>query len=358
MYHPGVDSLTGHTLPSQVSPPVAQPRCPRCGYDLSGPIPDWTTECPLEGTCPECGTGFRYADVFHPERLDVPWFIEHAAAPLGSGLLERAWTPTWATVRTFFAAALPMHFFTRLRVEHRIVPRRMLLWLLLLLLPLHLVASGLSLFRVLWVGITRLGVANAATDEWIGYLSCFTYPIFSLDPRTGPTTFMSLFPYRIDLDVLRGPTWVFMALAMHLSYAAVMLCLPWTRKLAQLRAGHIARALVYGLWWVALLVLFRLVRNLWLAIELLSRPRPAPIPFVTPAPGTRLVVPPGLGLLPRPIFLDTFDGPFMTASVLALVAAWWLSAMLVGWKLKQGRLVFALLTIIGLLSAACVAVSL
>lgn len=51
----------------RLTPP--KPRCPRCGYDLSGAVATWKTSCPLEVTCSECGQRFKSIAVFrgaHP----------------------------------------------------------------------------------------------------------------------------------------------------------------------------------------------------------------------------------------------------------------------------------------------------
>ncbi len=42
------------------------PTCPKCGYDQSGEIATWESQCPLEGRCPECGFDFVWADVMDP----------------------------------------------------------------------------------------------------------------------------------------------------------------------------------------------------------------------------------------------------------------------------------------------------
>ena len=70
--------------------PPTKPRspiCPKCGYDQSGEITTWVTQCPLEGTCPECGYALYWSDVVNPSRIRLPWFVEHAESK--RGLLRR-----------------------------------------------------------------------------------------------------------------------------------------------------------------------------------------------------------------------------------------------------------------------------
>ncbi len=52
--------------------------CPRCGYDVSGVMSTWATECPVEGTCSECGYEFQWKHLLGAN-LGVPkWFFETA----------------------------------------------------------------------------------------------------------------------------------------------------------------------------------------------------------------------------------------------------------------------------------------
>ncbi|MFB3103994.1 MAG: hypothetical protein ACE1ZA_03615, partial [Pseudomonadales bacterium] len=51
-------------------------RCPRCGYDLRGAIGTWADQCPLHGTCAECGLQFVWAEVLHPEKFEPQWCVE------------------------------------------------------------------------------------------------------------------------------------------------------------------------------------------------------------------------------------------------------------------------------------------
>lgn len=44
------------------APASTLPACPACRYDLSGQVATWDAaeQCPLSGTCPECGESFEW----------------------------------------------------------------------------------------------------------------------------------------------------------------------------------------------------------------------------------------------------------------------------------------------------------
>lgn len=52
--------------------------CPRCAYDLSAIAASWSGECPLRGTCSECGLEFVWGDLLNPRFHGQSLFFEHA----------------------------------------------------------------------------------------------------------------------------------------------------------------------------------------------------------------------------------------------------------------------------------------
>src|SRR4051812_5419746 len=111
------------------------PQCPRCGYDQSGEIAGWERatpgSCPLEGLCTECGLIFAWRDVLRPDLNRIPWLFEHARGP---GL--RAAFATWAR-------ALGVHpFWSSVPLAAPVSGRRLILWLLLMILPLEAVLAA------------------------------------------------------------------------------------------------------------------------------------------------------------------------------------------------------------------------
>ena len=56
--------------------------CPRCGYDQHGEMSTWTTGCPLESTCTECGLRIHWAELFDDRLRGPRWCVEYARTPL------------------------------------------------------------------------------------------------------------------------------------------------------------------------------------------------------------------------------------------------------------------------------------
>ena len=91
----------------------AVPLCPRCGYDQSGACAAWRTECPLEGTCPECGRAFEWGAALGYKCQPLRWLFEHK--PRRSLGVLRAWR-SWA--RTL----VPGRFWRSVSLAHKTSP--------------------------------------------------------------------------------------------------------------------------------------------------------------------------------------------------------------------------------------------
>lgn len=118
------------------SPPAL---CPRCGYDQSGIVATWTEACPLEGICSECGYAFAWRQIYDPAEKALPGFIEHC---------RRRWIVPCA-FRTLLWTIVPWWFWSKVKMHHRIVPRRWLAWLAVTVLGLYAVnvlSSGALLY--------------------------------------------------------------------------------------------------------------------------------------------------------------------------------------------------------------------
>ena len=102
-------------------------RCPRCGYDLRGAITTWTDQCPLHGTCTECGLQFVWAEVLHPEKFEPQWCVEFA--PRWRQILR-------ACVRTFARSFWPFGFWRALKMSMPIRWRRLVMYIAVLCIPL------------------------------------------------------------------------------------------------------------------------------------------------------------------------------------------------------------------------------
>lgn len=296
--------------------------CPRCGYDLSGMAAAWDISCPLAGTCSECGHGYAWADVFDITRQNVPGFFEHERGAFErlykSALRTCAWVVFW-------------RFWTRISVDHRVVPRRLALFLPAIILPLHILAAAASAVRIVRINAPR--VPGALSYEYVTWsvVSSLTYPMLTLRSRGG---------WRVDIDwwLNEWPASVVFVLGMHAMFFVLLGVLPTTRKLARLRMVHVLRALVYGGVILAILSLFRLARNVGLLVEVL----------VSAGIGTQ-------SFNPRVYRLNNVDGVLLGIVLTAPVALWWLMAMKQGWRIEKAGLLWLLLCIPALLAgAACV----
>ena len=118
--------MTASTFVTSEQNLAGRARCPRCGYDLRGAIGTWADQCPLVGTCAECGLQFVWAEILHPEKYEPPWCVEFA--------------PRWrqvlrACVRTFARSFWPFGFWRALKMSMSIRWRRIFAYLVLLAIP-------------------------------------------------------------------------------------------------------------------------------------------------------------------------------------------------------------------------------
>jgi hypothetical protein len=100
--------------------------CPRCGYDQRGVVATWTEQCPLEGTCAECGLSFPWCEVMYPEKFEPRWCVEYE--PIW-------WRVPRAAARTFVKSFWPWGFWRRMKMSHPIRLPRMFAYVVLLQMP-------------------------------------------------------------------------------------------------------------------------------------------------------------------------------------------------------------------------------
>ena len=208
------------------------PACPRCEYDLSGNIATWQSdgECPLEGTCPECGQALHWHDVHRQARL-INGFVEDAY-----GVRRRL---TWA-IRTTLWTVWPWVFWSRVGERRRVSPVGWVSWFLLMIwAPRMLAGVGGSAASM---GLQKLSETRGepAMKPWtIDWLGDFLGNHFDVT-------------YMLQGHVLFGlaPTWpdslrcvLFAAFAWALG-AGVALPWVWPRGT---RAGQLGRAIVFSL---------------------------------------------------------------------------------------------------------------
>ena len=217
------------------------PTCPRCGYDLSGIVASWTNSCPLAGICSECGHPLRWVEVLDPKAQLVRWFIEHPFP--GRHVLGRA-------MATWFWIIAPWVFWNRVGMKSPVSKWRMVLWLVLPLVTIHLIA----------------GVARSATI-WQFWPPKQPLPLYDLLPLNlivawlGPFLGITIrgLTYVVAPIQQQWPYPVTVLLAISLGMPLLLLMLSGTRKACRLRRAHVWRAMGYGFAWLVVLAAARAV---------------------------------------------------------------------------------------------------
>jgi hypothetical protein len=238
----------------RVSDPMQEPHtpiCPKCGYDQSGAIAAWETRCPLGGQCPECGFAFSWADVINPSRVVLPWYVEHA---LSRGDLVKR------TVPTLWFMLFPNRYWSRMKMESSRSLKRYLLWIFILMLALHLLASAAQ------VGATYTLAAHEQKT--------FAQLLAGLPPNQQASFQTQFAPFATDLgsfdfwyptimgallEPLISRYWIgsssLQLSSVPLAFGVLGICLMWfimfcafpiSRKRAQLRVIHVWRATIVG----------------------------------------------------------------------------------------------------------------
>ena len=243
----------------------AHPICPKCGYDQSGEIATWQTQCPIAGTCSECGLGFAWADVLDPARVDVPWYVEHARS---------CWSIVKRTLPTLWFLIIPNRFWKRVTLMGQIRIARLAAFLMILLAITHTISSvgmGASIYeeaRAQNLRLTRYAQARPAqATALLQQIIHFDEPVYWIDLGVVSLTH----PYRGWLDDEYADTAEMFMIAASSSVALWVLILsvvPTTRRMAKMRFLHVVRALLLSA--VGLIMLFTLGR-LSDAIEQLSQ---------------------------------------------------------------------------------------
>ena len=193
------------------------PFCPRCGYDLSGPVAGWIDRCPLEGACTECGLGFEWNGVL--ARSEHPWLFEYH------------WRrkPIRRFVRTWLEALRPRRFWRAVKLTDPIHLR-----------PLGLLLGGLT------VAMFLAAYVIVFTDYWPSYNWWGNQGVI----RARPDEYQSVPAFAVycarelfrQTATLAGGPWVVLVV-MPLTFAV----LPQTLGRARVRPAHIVRIWLYGL---------------------------------------------------------------------------------------------------------------
>jgi len=239
--------------------------CPRCGYDLHGPIDSWREACPLEGTCPECGLRYRWGELLSFELNHPHWNIESPFSRKPLRLILTAY-------RTLFMSVRPWRFWRELRMTHR--PR----WTRLVCYPLVILPILYVAFALI-VGFSAAAELRRLNPTWAkpaaepallavqsGLLPFSSRPLIVKVDGTGGLPVRSI---AARYDFLSIPRSAFGALRrdrfvrpgihdvvqVKVSHALLMIllipvgfaALPISRRVCKVRWRHIARIWIYCL---------------------------------------------------------------------------------------------------------------
>ncbi len=200
-------------------PESISPRCPRCGYDLSGHTESWASACEIEGRCSECGLAFWWSDVFAPLWVGPRWSFEHQRVrTLDEHTARRVLL--LRLVQTMLMAFRPRKLWREMMVIHKFNARRLGGLAAASLAVLH------ALCAILVIGSERI------FDGW-----------------AEPSRWVILFPYgemvTIDCGAAGGtalPLWAPLSFAgVSLSMPLSMLVLRTSFKRARVRRAHLVR---------------------------------------------------------------------------------------------------------------------
>lgn len=319
------------------SPPTSKPvhgACPRCAYDLDGLIAAWPEGvAPARGTCSECGLEFAWQDLLDPRRQRCAGLFEHART-----MREHvAWF-----ARTLLWMVWPGVYWSRVQMHHETRTMSLAVRLGLLSLGLHLVAGGVHalgcMFSSAW-WVPQLGWMQPSGAV---YAHVLLQPIAGVDIQA---TWGAGGLVRVGLSEWIGET---VALACMLGMWPLMfLALPVTRSLAKVHWGHIGRAALTPLMWVVVLLA---VRAVWIVLCVAY----AGV-YVASAkrwPAWHASLPdPNMSVSFESV-VETFSGTlrWAMAALMAWLLVWWGFAIVRGWRVGRGWVVYALLALAAILA--------
>lgn len=291
------------------------PRCPRCGYDQSGAFATWTDACPLNSRCTECGLDFAVCDVMNPRRTDLPWLYEHTPG----------WRPGFGrAVRTLGRALLPWWYWAGVGLACRVSIARLLVWAVLLFGTVHAAGSAVRTYHVVDY-LTLVSRKVPSEYLWMSIANAWLTPLVRID-WFGGSAWSFRFPFG---------SWGWQALAALAPLPlvpAMLLLLGSSRAVTRVRAAHIARAAIMQL------TIFILPATLYALTALDQSQRAwtanAGQPFID--------------------LLRHWGGHVMAACGLWWMAFWYF-AIVRGFRLPKGPLVWALLMVAAVLLAAIAA---
>lgn len=182
--------------------------------------------------CPECGLDFPWGDVLNAQRRLVPGFVEHT---------KGFWKTYVAAWRTWVWAIWPGFFWRKIGIHHHVRLNRALLWVLLLLAPLHILFASFLMLDASWMLLNGVQLDSAYYLE----LAKRVGEQFGWPAIDGWHSYWASLAYRRHegLDLLAP------ILGTCVMWPMLLMCLPFTRRAARVHWRHVWRAATYTLWW-------------------------------------------------------------------------------------------------------------
>lgn len=312
----------------------ARAACPRCAYDLAGVVAAWPGgTAPQRGTCSECGLDFAWQDLLDPKRQRCSGLFEHAR----TAREQIRWF-----FRTLAWMVWPGVYWSRVQMHHEARTRSLAVRLLGAVVVLHLLAGG----------VHALG-CTIGTAWWVPELGW-------MDPRGAVYAHVVLQPIAgVDVRASWGAgglvrvgrsMWLADAIALACMigmWPLMFLALPITRSLAKVHWGHIGRAALTPVMWLVVLLALR-AGFIVLCVGYSAV-------FAEAAkrwPAWHASLPdPNMNLFRRAISLWADVLQLAMLGLMLWLIVWWGFAILRGWRIAKGWLVFFLLAIAAVLSA-------
>ena len=299
-----------------------EPICPKCGYDQSGEIATWETQCPVHGRCTECAYEFQWANILDPSRIDLLWYVEHA---------RRKRDIPYKSLRTFWRLLFPNAFWREVGVHTRIRYRTLLLWLLLILIVLHTLALfpvAMGHWHEQWGMMGTGGFREFSSHGYAAYLFELHNAVISPFLRIQYGYYG--FGYRLGgyyNDELHAAMLICgFVTAQSLMWLIITWVLPITRARSSLRVAHLIRAFLITL--IPAIFFFEFVR----------------------------VITGLYNWMPASPMMNWI--PFVFLALMALTLIWlywfWIAAMKIGWGIKPVWHIAILGSIAALLTGAII----
>jgi hypothetical protein len=234
--------------------------CPRCGYDQRGVLATWIEQCPMEGTCAECGLKFAWRELLNPNLFPPKWCVE----------AKRSWWMfPWQTLRTTMRLFWPALVWRRVQMFHEVRWRRLCVflcvWMAVVALSLML-STGLAAWAQWRAASAGMGTPTPPMSAWRAFWHAATQPL-----STTPTIFVWPPPAVANINTSGGSIRIVgtitingaapralllhqlddvgvplaLLLAIPACSALAFAALPISRRRAKVRWNHIVRVTLY-----------------------------------------------------------------------------------------------------------------